>query len=337
MQRLLYKLFISFIISVTIISSTLEALANDSTSHMTPTGIAFIKNEDISIESEILFLAERFVEVEYEFYNHSSNEITIQMAFPLSEVDSGVPPPEALNFLVYINGQEYKNVKVHWRALIHGIDKALILQRLGLSVVDSPQCLSQNLTYEDKEILIKEGLVHQLRGNCLSPAWVMQAVFLWEAKFLPQKTTKVKHVYNQMPGYEDRELDGKNHMFTNSKELENASKQFGGSSIIHRYFYEYILHTGGNWKGPIKKFKFKAEGPKDSWSWVDAPFAVKRQSDTTLTAEIENYELSSRTEVVNQLLTKGQFEMNDGIITFNYATKLDRWQTLMPNRGRDGN
>jgi hypothetical protein len=61
--------------------------ANDSASYPSSTGIEFIKNDNISIESETLSLSERSVQVDYEFYNHAPKEISVSMAFPFPAID----------------------------------------------------------------------------------------------------------------------------------------------------------------------------------------------------------------------------------------------------------
>lgn len=49
--------------------------------HPTSTGIKFAKNDNVSIENEML-LHERSVEVEYEFFSHSSEKVSAQVALP---------------------------------------------------------------------------------------------------------------------------------------------------------------------------------------------------------------------------------------------------------------
>lgn len=323
---MLIKVIGLILILTTIFSFSKESFANDSSSHPTATGIEFIKNNDISIEKETLYLNERSVEVEYEFYNHSSKEVIVPMAFPLPPLD---PPleyynePKAWNFRVFIGDKEYKDIKLAWRALVYYVDKALILKRLGISVDKHTDCLNQSLSQENQELLIKEGLALRLPEpeSCLSPNWIVQAVYLWEAKFPPKRTTKVKHTYDQWPGTWScvpKEIEGSYYdCGDGNKEIEEARNKFGRVPL-DTYFYEYVIHTGGNWRGPIKRFIFKAQGPNDSMAFVRVPFPIKRESDNRMTADVDNYKPSSRTDVEKLQRTKGLTEMDDSVIWFSY-------------------
>ncbi len=343
-----YKLFSTTIITPLIIACFLllsvnESFANDSTNHPTATGIEFVKNDDISIEKETLFLGKRSVKVEYEFYNHTEREVSVNMAFPLPEISMDsmwFGEPKTWDFRVYINNKKYRNVKLQWRALVGGVDKAQLLERLGISVyqplygteqildgeyIRPTECLSYSLKKDDQELLLREGLIIGLgeEGICFQPQWNAQATYLWEAKFPPKKKTKVKHTYNQRPGFwhcnpQETGTTGYDCQ-SNGDEMNKARKMFGPVPIVH-FFYEYVLHTGGNWRGPIKKFKFKAQGTKDSFAWVKAPFPVKRRSDNTLTADLVNFKPLSRPEAEEQF-RKGSPEIDNGLIWFNYVKK----------------
>ncbi len=323
---------------------------NDSTSYPSSTGIEFIKNDNISIESESLFLAERTVEVDYEFYNHASKEVSVHMAFPLPEIDitnkisTDGGNPETWKFLVYVNNKKIENITVQWRAIVNNVDKALILQKLGIQI-GSPSlreedyesnvgritttCLNHTLNKENQDMLISEGLANKEEEleTCLVPQWKAQATYLWEANFAPHKITKVKHRYNQWPGLAQcgpqNNTSQPHGCEIYSKEYSEVAKRLG-EVPVDLHFYNYVLHTGGNWKGPIKTFKFRAQGPRESWSWVEAPFLLKRASANTLTANIYNYKPLSKSEYQEALKEKSEsplLRIEKGEIRFFYATK----------------
>ncbi len=253
--------------------------------------------------------------------------------------------PETWQFLVYVNNKKVENVKVQWRALVNNIDKALLLQKLGIQI-GSPSlreedyqdkeltritttCLNHTLNKENQNLLISEGLVYKEKEleTCLVPQWTAQATYLWEAKFAPNTVTKVKHTYTQGAGFwtcEPRKPNEEEYSCSVfSKEFPSAAKKFG-KKPIDIYFYNYVLHTGGNWKGPIKTFKFRAQGPRGSWSWVEAPFPITRTSDNTLTANIQNYKPLSKAEyqeVVEKQRERPLLRIEKGEIRFFYATK----------------
>lgn len=320
------------------------SFANDSASFETTTGIEFTLNNDISIESELLFLGAESVSVEYVFYNHSDNEIDVNMAFPLSEkdvlTDSANSWPQTKDFRVYVDGQMNNDVKIRWRALVRGIDKALFLKRMGISVerpavkykpylhnghAASIRCLDHKLSRKNQEVLIREHLASRFPGDvdCLEPYWVAQATYLWKMKFRPKTETTVKHTYTQWPGWWSSDHTKENSEHLEKTEFGNALRKLGYGDIVHSY-YAYVIHTGGNWKGPIKKFRLVAQGPKDSWTWVEAPFPVKRESDSKITAELENYKPVSKPEcdsMIRTEITQGMGLKGPCGINFHYAKR----------------
>ncbi|OGW29862.1 MAG: hypothetical protein A2X59_10760 [Nitrospirae bacterium GWC2_42_7] len=358
------------VITINLILTTLlflfsirESFANDSTSHPTATGVEFIKNNNISIESETLLLKAKSVEVEYEFYNHSSKEVSVHMAFPLPEIhreNTWSDEPKTWNFHVYVNGKKYNNIKLQWRALVKDFDKAQLLNKLGISIVNpslkteefidrgnrfSMDCLNYKLSKEDQELLVSEGLISEREdGQCFVPEWNAQAIYLWEANFVPNKITKVKHTYSQDSGFavdgvgEENSDDWSSwsqrlRIMQYGEEIRNATKKLSKVRYIIVSFYKYVIHTGGNWKGSIKKFKFIAEGPKDSYAWVDAPFPIKRISDTVLSAEINNYKPKSKTEYLEIQKKKQKditIEKEEKDITFYYAEDASFYNYVPP-------
>ncbi len=84
---------------------TSQALANDTTATITPTGIVYNKNDDISMDEEVLKLSANAVEVAYTFTNHAENEQTLDVAFPLPltpvDYDARVFPSWDESYIAY--------------------------------------------------------------------------------------------------------------------------------------------------------------------------------------------------------------------------------------------
>jgi len=59
------------------------AVANDTTATVTPSGIEYTTNPNVSIDEEILTISEDKIEVLYRFTNHSDKDLLLDVAFPL--------------------------------------------------------------------------------------------------------------------------------------------------------------------------------------------------------------------------------------------------------------
>jgi hypothetical protein len=93
------------------------ARANDSAAAQAAGGLELVKNDQVRMVSEVLRIAPRLVQVDYEFENTGRSDLTTQVAFPLPELDavSQVPvnipfpmTPNLVGFQVWIDGREIK-------------------------------------------------------------------------------------------------------------------------------------------------------------------------------------------------------------------------------------
>ena len=83
MRNLMNNLGIaSFIIGMSFLMMS-AVQANDTTATITPAGIEYTKNNDISMDAEVLKLSTKSVEISYTFTNHAENDQTLDVAFPL--------------------------------------------------------------------------------------------------------------------------------------------------------------------------------------------------------------------------------------------------------------
>jgi hypothetical protein len=76
-----------------LVSSVTLSSANDTIVEITPQGLQFKTEDNISIEKESLYISLRKIEVSYIFRNHSSKNITAEVAFP-------VPPYQIHGFIM---------------------------------------------------------------------------------------------------------------------------------------------------------------------------------------------------------------------------------------------
>jgi hypothetical protein len=60
--------------------------ANDSTAELATGGLVFVRNNDIEMLSEDLFISLDEIRVHYRFLNRSDRDITVHVAFPLPDL-----------------------------------------------------------------------------------------------------------------------------------------------------------------------------------------------------------------------------------------------------------
>lgn len=104
------------------------AQANDSTGFVSTGGVEYIKNDNIAMQKENLFISLDKIKVDYEYQNLTDKDITETVLFPLPEVslyDYGDFADTAglINtFKIYANGKEIKP-QVHVRAFFYKTEK----------------------------------------------------------------------------------------------------------------------------------------------------------------------------------------------------------------------
>ena len=63
-------------------------LANDSTGYVSTGGVQYLKNKDIQMYSEDLFISKKQIKVDYQFKNLSNKDITETIIFPLPKIEN---------------------------------------------------------------------------------------------------------------------------------------------------------------------------------------------------------------------------------------------------------
>ncbi|MBI4825928.1 MAG: DUF4424 family protein [Nitrospirae bacterium] len=77
------SLVITLLLLLNIFHPTNSSFANDTVAEITPNGLQFKTEENISIEREDLYISLNKIEVSYIFKNHSDKDITVEVAFPI--------------------------------------------------------------------------------------------------------------------------------------------------------------------------------------------------------------------------------------------------------------
>jgi hypothetical protein len=112
------------------------------------------------------------------------------------------------------------------------------------------------------------------------PRWRTQTTYFWTQYFEPKQETLVTHTYRPSPGYHwleaksPKDLRDVTFQFRGApspsfkdycvpSEMESALLNFLQTKEASRAIeMQYILKTGANWKGPIKKFRLEITPPE---------------------------------------------------------------------------
>lgn len=344
--------------------------ANDTAATIGAGGIInYEKSNDISMDYEVLKISTQKINITYDFTNHSSNDITTKVAFPLPPSPLVIgdtsnvftswddlyqaytfldEAKKSINKLDYAPSTLLEKVKGNpftdftrtvngtegsYRFVAHAIDPSgkditnfLIKNNIPLSSAYLGGLMEEGAIHNNpalKEKLSKLGLINE-QGHVL---WQLQISYIWDEIFPANKTIRINHSYTPRVGY--HWVSGKNPeslndiTFTHRDYIAGKMEQkkladfciadsdktkilemFDKDNAIHNNAYianddvityrtrevRYILSTGANWKGPIKKFRLEIIPPTPT-SIVSSCIegGLKKTKEGTYVSEIENF------------------------------------------------
>lgn len=282
------------------------AAANDSIGYVATGGVQYLKNKNIQMLSEDLFISKKIIKVDYQFKNLSNQDVAETVLFPLPKVEnffeSDFADTEKLlkSFKVQVNGKSIQP-EMHVRTFIQKdektapIDMTDSFKQCGFTEKDLLNPWSrQNYEYETFE--------HKLR-NCKNAelqkvlskdsneviSWSSQVIYSWKQTFKANALTRVQHQYAPLVGGSVAlypEEDNKTYcMDQNFKAgLRKAKSQHAPYQALG-----YILTTGANWAKPIQDFKLTIERDANelvSFCWAGK---VKKLNDTQFQMTEKNF------------------------------------------------
>ena len=278
--------------------------ANDSAGYVATGGVKYIKNKNISMHSEDLYISKDEIRVNYEFKNLSNKDITETILFPMpaipSFIDSDYADIDATydSFKVWVNGRAIQP-KLHVRTFMHplasedkdstysdqSVDTTALFKSCGLTDAEmmNPWRYKFNFADVNKKLLncTNKRLDKFINSsNQRDFSWDSQIIYSWQQTFKANSTTTVKHTYAPLVG-------GSVHL---------GEEEFGGFCVddyTRHGFHEsgarpyealsYILTTGANWAKPIKDFTLTVERDKNelvSFCWQGKGKVKKIASNT---------------------------------------------------------
>lgn len=267
---------------------SMQISANDSTGYVSTGGVQYLKNNNIQMYSEDLFISKNQIKVDYQFKNLTNKDISETVLFPLPSIEnffeSDFADTEKLlnSFKVQVNG---KNIQpeMHVRTFIQKdehskpIDATELFKQCGFTQTEMLNPWNRK-TYEYEIFENKLRRCPNVQLKNLLPksqseaiVWSSQVIYSWQQSFKASSLTRVQHQYAPLVGgsvslypAEDEKsycMDG------NFKAgLKKAKSQHAPYSALG-----YILKTGANWAKPIEHFKLTVERDTDelvSFCWA---------------------------------------------------------------------
>jgi hypothetical protein len=254
--------FLSVAMFCTLATSTVDA--NDSSAELATGGLVFVKNADIQMLSEDLFISADEIRVRYRFLNRSSRDITLQVAFPLPDLKvdpvddtTVVPTDDPVNFVGFATTADGQPVhaNVEQKVYVNGRDQTEAFSRLGIPL--SPylaQDVLSKLPKAESARLTRLGLINQ---------WTLKTTFYWQQQFAAGRETIIEHRYKPSVGT-TVPVDGASlvgllmgadyRKYCIDADFLAALAKARGKAFSQQRI-EYVLKTGANWAGPINDFR----------------------------------------------------------------------------------
>lgn len=281
-------------------------MANDSTGYVATGGVQYLKNKDIQMFTEDLFISKKIIQVDYQFKNLSNKDVTETVLFPLPKIEnffeSDFADTERLlkSFKVQIDGKSIQP-EMHVRTFILTDDKSApvdltdVFKQCGFSQREMLNPWNrQNYEYEAFETKLRSCSNAVLQKALPKDkeeviTWSSQVIYSWKQTFKANALTHVQHQYAPLVGGSVAlypEEDTKAYcMDRNFKAgLKKAKSQQAPYQALG-----YILKTGANWAKPIQDFNLTIErdaGELVSFCWAGK---VKKISPTRFQMSEKNF------------------------------------------------
>jgi len=287
MERL--KLFSIAVMSGAILAATSAAWGNDSAAELSIGGLQFVRTKEVAIESEDLRISLDRVTVHYQFANTTEKPVTLNVAFPLPDIDLSeadnvaLPSSDPVNFVDFqtkIDGVP-ATFEVNQRAIVGDRDVSALLHqfKLPLLPIGDREIRVPDLPEATRVALVDAGLLMPLRTDDkgrqqYATAWIAKTSAVRQQTFPPERKVIVDHQYRPSVGTSSDSILRR--PFRQNKsvsaEVERYRKDYcisdaflaqldkrAGNGVQNASIQErrinYVLKTGANWAGPIRTFK----------------------------------------------------------------------------------
>lgn len=302
----------SFKIACIAVLAITTAQANDSTGYVGTGGVDYIKNKNISMHSEDLYIAKDKIRVDYEFKNLTNKDITETILFPMPAVpsftDSDYADTNATynDFQVWVNDRSItpaEHVRTFMYPIIikdgdrtyadNAVDTTELFKSCGISNAEmmSPWTYQSDTEYVNQKLLnCNSKALDTFIDNREDPYifWDSQVIYSWQQTFKANAITKVRHAYKPLVGGSVHLGEEEFAHFCVDKSTQQGFNKNGGRPY---QALSYILTTGANWAKPIANFKLTIERDPDelvSFCWKGKG-KVKKVNSTTFEIKETNF------------------------------------------------
>jgi hypothetical protein len=267
------------------------AMANDTTAELATGGLVFVRNDNVEMRSEELFISIDEIRVRYRFFNTSDQDVAVHVAFPMPDVrreefDVNIPSDDPVNLLAFstrVNGRAVK-AEVEQKAFAGDVERTALLRELKIPLaphLDATEAALRRLPPDKQDELVRLGVAEfeeyedpatGRKVRSLTPRWSLRTTFHWEQTFPANKETLIEHRYKPSVGgtvmtslgatyargesWQDdykKKYCIEQSTFDTLERSRRAAKSDGAPYMEERI--DYILKTGANWSGPIKDFR----------------------------------------------------------------------------------
>ena len=298
-------------VACTALLAITTAQANDSTGYVGTGGVEYIKNKNISMHSEDLYIAKDKIRVDYEFKNLTNKDITETILFPMPAIpgftDSDYADTTATynNFQIWVNDKSITPAE-HVRTFMYpliikngyrtqsdtSIDTTEIFKSCGISDNEmmSPWTYQLNIKSINQKLLAcNNKALNRFIEDREDPYiyWDSQIIYSWKQTFKANAITKVRHAYKPLVG---GSVSLGSEQFADFCVDESTQRGLGNNGRPYQAL-SYILTTGANWAKPIANFKLTVErDPNElvSFCWKSKG-KVKKLNSTTFEIKETNF------------------------------------------------
>lgn len=266
------------------------ALANDTMAEVKTGGLIFAQSDDVSMVQEDLFISASEVRVDYVFENTSDKDVESLVAFPMPDISGQVDNNSAIadydsdNFLHFSTVQDGKPItaKLQQRVVSLGIDVTDELAKNNIPVLpysDKTRDALAKLPHTIRKDWIARGLIYPMAEADLVPLWTLRSTYWWRTTFPAKKKVSVEHRYqpavggtvaisfleNGQPKGERFEEYSRKYCldadFVRVAQQRAAEAGTNGANYTESWI-SYVLSTGANWAGPIRRFQLTIDKGK---------------------------------------------------------------------------
>lgn len=268
------------------------AHANDTMAELAAGGLTFVSADDVTMQSEDLYISPKEVRVDYVFHNGGDGDRTTVVAFPMPDIEgsgdftSSVPNPDSDNFMNFSVAVDSQPVtpEVDRHVFAVDVDVTQELKDHGIPLLPFGDATSKALAALPKDLIanwIERGIIISMDYDDGSgwktdyvPVWKLKTTYWWRTTFPAGRDIRVAHRYTPSVGataglnfvgpdetapFTGEDFDREKQRYCFDDDFTKAvAKHLDTAQAENSYLQEswisYVLTTGANWGGTIGHF-----------------------------------------------------------------------------------